>query len=51
MIIIIILVFMVSLYMMIAGRMKQDRSAIYWGRVLCIATSFMLLTLWLVKYR
>jgi len=51
MVIIIILVFLVSLYMMIAGQMKQDVTAIQWGRILFAATSLMLLILWFVKYR
>ncbi len=51
MVMIIILVCLISIYMMIAGQMKSDKTAILWGRVMFVATVIMLSTLWLVVYR
>jgi len=51
MIMIIVLVFLISVYMMVAGQMKQDAVAYKWGLILCLSTAFMLITLWFFIYR
>lgn len=50
MVMIIILVCLVSIYMMIAGQIKKDKTAILWGRVLFVATVIMLAILWMTIY-
>lgn len=51
MIMVIILVFFVSIYMMVAGHMKKDNTAIFWGRIISVCTAVMLGILWFTKYR
>jgi len=51
MVMIIILVCLVSVYMMIAGQMKSDKTAILWGRILFFATVAMLSVLWFTVYK
>lgn len=49
MVMIIILVLFVSIYMMVAGHFKKDKTAILWGRIMFVATALMLAILQMTK--
>lgn len=49
MVMIIILVLFVSIYMMIAGHLQKDNTAVLWGRILFVATALMLTVLQFTK--
>jgi len=49
MVMIIVLVLFVSIYMMVAGHIKKDKTAVLWGRIMFVATGLMLVILQLTK--